>query len=46
MIKEVKGKYHLVSKKTGKTLGIHRTKEDAVKQEEAIEISKHSQDKK
>jgi hypothetical protein len=33
--------YDLVSKKTGKPLGYHPTKEAARKQEEAIEISKH-----
>jgi hypothetical protein len=45
MIKQVGSSYHLISKKTGKILGKHRTKEEAIKQEEAIEISKHKMNK-
>jgi hypothetical protein len=35
-------KYLLISKKTGKVLGTHSTRQDAEKQEQAIEISKHN----
>lgn len=41
MIKqESKHKFVLYSKKTGKALGVHPSKEKALKQEQAIEISK------
>lgn len=39
MIKQSKGKYTLVSK-SGKKLGTHDTKEEAVAQEHAVNISK------
>ncbi len=45
MIKKRGDKYVLVSKKTGKVLGTHPTREAAVKQEQAIEISKHKKGK-
>jgi len=40
IIKKRKGKYYLISHK-GKTLGVHTTREDAERQERAIEVSKH-----
>jgi len=46
MIKqESKHKFVLYSKKTGKALGVHPSKEKALKQEQAIEISKHAGEK-
>ncbi len=44
-IRKEDGKYVLYSKKTGKVLGKHTTKADAVKQEQSIEISKKKQGK-
>ncbi len=41
MIKKRDGKYHLISHK-GKTLGVHKTREEALKQEQAIEIAKQA----
>lgn len=41
IIRKQKGKYVLRSKKTGKVLGKHKTKKEAIAQEQAIEISKH-----
>jgi len=41
IIRKRKGKYHLISHK-GKTLGVHSTREEALKQEQAIEISKRA----
>lgn len=37
-------KWLLLSKKTGKVLGRHATREEAVKQEQAIEAAKHARD--
>lgn len=41
IIKKRGDKYHIVSHK-GKTLGVHSTREGALKQEQAIEIAKHA----
>ena len=41
IIRKRKGKFYLVSHK-GKTLGVHTTREEALKQERAIEINKHA----
>jgi len=40
MIKKQGNKYILVSKSTGKVLGRHSSRIDALKQEKAIQISK------
>lgn len=40
-IKKEGSQYVLRSKKTGKVLGKHKTKAEAIKQEQAIEIAKH-----
>ena len=40
MIVKFKNKYFLLSKTTGKVLGVHDTKEGALKQERAIQINK------
>lgn len=40
MIKKERGKFVLRSKTTGAVLGTHDSREDAVKQEQAINISK------
>lgn len=46
MIKqESKHKFVLYSKKASKALGVHPSKEKAMKQEQAIEISKHAGEK-
>ena len=45
MIVKKQGKYVLYSKDGSKRLGTHPSKEAAIKQEEAIEISKHEQNK-
>ncbi len=45
MIRKEGSSYVLRSKKTGKVLGKHPTKEAAIKQEVAIEISKHKRGK-
>jgi hypothetical protein len=39
-------KWVLVSKTTGKVLGTHATRQEAVAQEKAIQISKHMRGKK
>jgi len=39
------GKYVLRAKSTGKVLGRHRTKAEAVKQERAVQASKHGRGK-
>jgi hypothetical protein len=43
--KSGEGQFDLVLKRTGKVLGHHDTKAEAVKQIQAIEASKHSKDK-
>jgi hypothetical protein len=43
-IKKSGGKYKLVSKKTGKVLGTHSSKEKAKRQERAVQASKHRRD--
>jgi len=40
MIKKDGSKYKLISRSTGKTLGTHDSRKDAIKQEYAIKISK------
>ena len=41
MIRKKGSKWVLKSRKTGKTLGTHSSKQGAIKQEQAIEIAKH-----
>ncbi len=43
-IEQRDGKWVLLSKKTGEVLGTHPSREEAVKQEQAIEASKHRKD--
>lgn len=45
MIRKVGNKYVLYSRKTGKRLGTHPSKAAAMRQERAIEASKHRQNK-
>ena len=46
MIKKTKSGYNLYSKSTGKLLGKHKSKKDALAQERAIQISKRKRKKK
>ena len=45
MIRKVGNKYCLYSKSTGKLLGCHKTKKEALAQERAIQIAKHKRKK-
>jgi hypothetical protein len=45
VIKKIKDKYVLYPKDGGKRLGTHKTKEEALAQERAIEIKKHKKSK-
>lgn len=45
MIRKVGKKYVLYSKKTGKRLGTHSSRAGALRQERAIQISKHKGNK-
>jgi hypothetical protein len=45
MIEKKGSKYVLRSKKTGKVLGTHPTKEKALAQERAIQVAKHARGK-
>lgn len=45
MIREVNGQYEVTNKEGTKVLGTHKSKNDALKQLQAIEISKHAGEK-
>ena len=46
MIKKIKGKYVVLSEKTGRKFGTYSTKKDAAKRLQQIEFFKHLKGKK